>query len=231
MDRIRSTAVAVAVLVTTAIATPAVAGVAVAQQDQQTDECTTINESGTYELNASIGETNASANATLNATNESLGTDGATANESGLEAETNDSTAPVETGNLTDDVNASACIVIEASDVTFDGNGHTLNGANPGQLNLSGDDSVDVTNASADANETVVNGIVVRPATGNESVSNVTITNVTVENWYVGVYIQNASGVTLDNVTFANNTVPGFRLVNSTDLTIRNVNQSAAQSD
>jgi hypothetical protein len=35
--------------------------------------------------------------------------------------------------------------------------------------------------------------------------------------------------VTLDNVTIANNTVPGFRLDNSTGLSIQNVNQTATQ--
>jgi len=54
---------------------------------------------------------------------------------------------------------------------------------------------------------------------------------VTVQNWYVGVYIQDARNVTLDNVTFANNTVPGFRLDNSTGLSIQNANQTVAQGN
>lgn len=233
MDRIRSTAVAVAVLVTTAIAVPAVAGIATAQQDQQIDECTTINESETYELNGSIGGVNESGNAT----NETVDTASAADNETGPDGEADDTGPAMETGVIEDDVNASACLVVEASDVTVDGNGNTLDGSNTSQLNLSNGDSVNATNASVDGNvsaednESVVNGIVVRPASGEESISNVTITNVTVQNWYIGVYVQNATGVTLDNVTFANNTVPGFRLVNATDLTVRDVNQTSPQAD
>jgi len=232
MHRAKSTAVAVAVLLTIAIAAPALAGTVAAQdQGQQIGECTTINESGTYELNGSIG-VNDSANATADG-------DGTAANETATGDESNDTALPTETGVVEDD--ASACLAVEASDVTLDGNGYTVDGSDASALNLTGAETVnatnesaganvsDSTNASIDGNESVVNGIVVRPGTENATVSNVTISNVTVQHWYVGVYIQDARNVTLDNVTIANNTVPGFRLDNSTGLSIQNVNQTATQ--
>jgi hypothetical protein len=225
MNRVRSAAVAVAVLLTTAIAAPAVAGVAVAQEqpaeNRTIDECTTIEESGVYELNGSIG-TNESANAT----NETAEASEVPAENNATDGTANDTDAAMETGVVEDDVNASACIAVEASDVTFDGSGYTLDGSNVSALNLSDGDAANET-AESDANESVVNGIVVRPASGDETVSNVTITNVTVQHWYVGVYVQNTTNLTLDNVTFADNTVPGFRLVNATDVTISEVNQTS----
>jgi len=226
MHRARPTVVAVALLLTTAVAAPALTGVVAAQnQGQQISECTTVNESGTYELNGSIG-----VNESADATN---GTDDAAANETAADEESNDTALPAETGVVEDDANASACLAVEASDVTLDGNGYTVDGSNASALNVTGNgtNASDGANASAEGDESVVNGIVVRPPAENGTVSNVTISNVTVQHWYVGVYIQDAQDVTLDNVTFANNTVPGFRLDNATGLSIQNANQTVAQGN
>lgn len=230
MDRVKPVVIAVAVLVTTAIAAPAVAGVATAQeQPQQIDECTTINESGAYGLNGSIG----SANASANGTNATADAEAATENDTASSETSNNVSLQMETGVVEDDANASACLAVEASDVTVDGNNYTLDGSNASALNISANESADGTNvsvgdgASADANESLVNGIVIRPADGEDTVSNVTIRNVTVQNWYVGVYVQDAQGVTLENVTMQNNTVPGFRLDNSTGLSVQNVQESS----
>ncbi|MCU4800407.1 right-handed parallel beta-helix repeat-containing protein [Halobacteria archaeon HArc-gm2] len=228
MHRAKSTVVAVAVLLTTAIAAPALVGTVAAQeQGQQIGECTTINESGTYELNRSIGVNDSA--------NEAAVSDDGSTDVVATSGDSNETALPAETGVVAADANASACIAVEASDVTLDGNGYTVDGSDASALNLSGAETVDAVNASdganasADTNESVVNGVVVRPETENGTVSNVTISNVTVQHWYVGVYVQNADGVTLRNVTMANNTVPGFRLDNSTGLSIQNVNQTAAQ--
>ncbi|SFR89999.1 Right handed beta helix region [Halomicrobium zhouii] len=234
MDRTRSTVVAVAVLLTTAIAAPALVGTVAAQgQGQQIGECTTIDESGTYELNGSIG-VNDSANASA------VSDDGST-DVVATSGDSNETSLPNETGVVAADANTSACLAVEASDVTLDGNGYTVDGSDASALNLTGNGTANATNvsdnatvsdganASADVNESVVNGIVVRPGTENGTVSNVTISNVTVQHWYVGVYVQDAQDVTLDNVTLANNTVPGFRLDNSTGLSIQNVNRNTTR--
>lgn len=76
---------------------------------------------------------------------------------------------------------AEACIVIEASDVTVDGNGHTIDGMDAG-----GTAGV-VVNATA-------------------ALSNVTVTNLTVTGWDRGVVIDGEQQVALRSVTVSNNT-------------------------
>lgn len=236
MERRKSTVVTVAVLLTTAIAAPALVGTVAAQeQGQQIGECTTIDESGTYELNGSIGANDSA--------NETAGSDDAATDVTAVSGDSNETALPPETGVVEADANGSACLAVEASDVTLDGNGYTVDGSDASALNLSGDETATATNASdganvsdgatesAEGNESVVNGIVVRPGTENDTVSNVTISNVTVQHWYVGVYVQDAEDVTLDNVTIANNTVPGFRLDNATGLSVQNTNRTAAQGN
>ncbi len=227
MELTRPAVVAVAVFLATAVAVPALfAGSVGAQQAQTVDSCTTISESGTYELNGSVGVANASAaNATADAEN-ATGTEPPGAGADGVnesEALANDTAVDAE--------DVPSCVVVEADDVVFDGNGFVLDGGNVSALNLSADEAAaNATNVSADE-PAAVNGITVRPANGTDTVSNVTIRDVTVRNWYVGVSLQNATDVTLANVTYENNTVPGFRVDNTTNLQIQSGNDTATAAE
>ena len=113
---------------------------------------------------------------------------------------------------LAGDVTASAadaCIHVAASDVLLDGNGHTVAGQNAsgtGVLVFRGE------NATAH-----VEG----------ALENVTVRNVTAENWSAGVAVGKLDGgganVSLANVTARGNHRSGLRLVDTENLTARDV--------
>ena len=90
------------------------------------DSCTTIEELGTYTLNSDIENSNRSIDASANRTAAVAenGIDNATADE-----ERADTIAGNDSDTESDEV--STCIAIAASDVTFSGDGHTIDGGRP----------------------------------------------------------------------------------------------------
>lgn len=117
------------------------------------------------------------------------------------------------TYTLTEDIeNSSApvCIDIQADNVVFDGNGHTVDG------NLT---RADIENASqGPAPRTRVGvGVNVRTET---RVGNVTVRNVTVTDWYHGVLSENVTGGLTESVTASGNG-GGIIYDNSSQVTVR----------
>ena len=106
-----------------------------------------------------------------------------------------------------EDADTDVCIDIRSSDVHFDGDGHTVDGAlNESALNESGTGPFpDVTNVSVGV------GIGV-PG----SISNVTVSSVTVSDSIFGVYATNVTDARIDGVTASNNAF-GITLSNSND--------------
>lgn len=243
MHRLRQTVVAVAALLTAAVALSALTAGATAAQPTQIDSCTTINESGEHELDPAFEVGNFTEAVDANATDdneiadevEANGTaDDTEANETGVnDADTDQTDAP------------GACILITASDVVLEGNDVVLDGDNVTAADLpdangidqnvtdsngtEGNDAetnenvTDENGAAVDAtvaNESELTGIEVRPGPGEDEITNVTIRNVTVQNWHIGVSLQNVSGTNLENAVFTNNTVPGIHLENATDTTV-----------
>ena len=113
---------------------------------------------------------------------------------------------------LTGDVTASAedaCIHVAASDVVLDGNGHTVAGDNAsgtGVLVFRGEDV---------------------PAIPEYALENVTVRNLTTENWADGVKVGKMDGggtnMRLADVTARDNDGTGLRLVETENVTVRNV--------
>jgi PGF-CTERM protein len=97
------------------------------------------------------------------------------------------------TTNVTN-TSADPCIAITASDVVFDGGGHTLAGnkSNYG----------------------------VRIDNGDGAQSNVTVRNIAVDRWVRGISFMNATGGTVENTT-ATGSIEGYLLQESTDVTVR----------
>ena len=97
------------------------------------------------------------------------------------------------TTNVTN-TSADPCIAITASDVVFDGGGHTLAGnkSNYG----------------------------IRVDNGAAPQSNVTVRNVAVDRWVRGVSFINATGGTVENTT-ATGSIEGYLVQESTDVTVR----------
>lgn len=205
MERSPSTVRAVVVACLTLVAL-SVGPPTVAAQATAVDDCTTIDESGAYELNESIQVENESAlrGDAPDAENASAGDDPATANQS---------TPTDSPANVSGPAASDACIVISADDVVLRGNDNVLSGPVDPTANETVErvtetaGPVDGTNASSDV--TRVAGVAVRPGPGADEVSNVTIRNLTVEHWYVGVTVTNATNVSLRNLSMANNTVAG----------------------
>lgn len=91
---------------------------------------------------------------------------------------------------------ASGCLEINASDVTINGSGHTIQGRG-------------VTDTT---------GVIV----GSErNVSNIIIHSVRVERWNRGIHVTNASDVTIRNVTTVRST-EGIAVWNGTRVTVKN---------
>lgn len=250
MLRTRQTVVVFAVLLTATIALSALMAGAAAAQPTQVDSCTTINESGEYELDAAfeVGNVTAVDDVNETAANETNG-DVTVGNETADETAANETGVNGVAANETDA--PTACLLITASDVVLEGNDVVLDGDNVtaadlAQANVTVENVTDANGADANVtaangaaennenstngndtavsddvvNETALTGIDVRPGAGEQQVTNVTIRNVTVQNWYMGVSIQNASGVTLQNVDVRNNTMPGLHLEDATDTTV-----------
>jgi PGF-CTERM protein len=97
------------------------------------------------------------------------------------------------TTNVTN-TSADPCIAITASDVVFDGGGHTLAGnrSNYG----------------------------IRVDNGDRAQSNVTVRNVAVDRWVRGISFMNATGGVVENTT-ATGSIEGYLVQESTDVTVR----------
>lgn len=102
---------------------------------------------------------------------------------------------------LTSDVRAgnSVCVQILSSDVIFDGQGHTIRGAN-----ASGGVGVKVNNSLT-------------------SLSNVTVKNVSTTGWETGIYYRDVDNGTLKNVNASANRQQGILLRAAPNTTVRNV--------
>ncbi|PSP73025.1 hypothetical protein BRC86_10640 [Halobacteriales archaeon QS_3_64_16] len=97
------------------------------------------------------------------------------------------------TTNVTN-TSADPCIAITASDVVFDGGGHTLAGnkSNYG----------------------------IRVDNGDGPQSNVTVRNIAVDRWVRGISFMNATGGTVENTT-ATDSIEGYLVQESTGVTVR----------
>jgi len=118
-------------------------------------------------------------------------------------------------GDLTaSDTGDGDCIRIDASDVVLDGNGHTLAGEN-----------------ASGAGVVVFGGDVGTPVSDNPDPGNVTVRDLTAVNWTEGVVVgsldEGGSDVEVVDVTVRENRESGVRLVESENLTVRNVTTAA----
>jgi hypothetical protein len=161
------------------------------------DSCTTITESGVYELSGDLA--NATANTTI------FGIDG---------------------------TEVTACVVVAADDVVFDGNGHAVDGGgvttgldetNVSIANQTTNGTVDAvgavneSNASTGANETLDVGVAVLPQGETQTeLTNVTVRNVRSSDWFAGVYVENVTKSTITGVDASGNAEIGFEFANAT---------------
>ncbi|MFC4548677.1 MULTISPECIES: right-handed parallel beta-helix repeat-containing protein [Halorussus] len=105
----------------------------------------------------------------------------------------------------------NTCIEIRASNVHFDGGGHTIDGSITRQELL---DALRGPPPEAGV------GVSVNP-NGSSSLSNVTITNVTVTEWFRGVVARNSTRVTVRDITATTSGV-GVEMSTATDSTVSN---------
>lgn len=121
---------------------------------------------------------------------------------------------------LTEDITDSSegiCIDIRSSNVSFDGNGHLVEG------NLTREGINETLDEAPPWPHTRVGvGVNVRTT---ERVENVTVENVTVSNWYQGVLSENVSGGSTSGVT-AHDNGDGVTYGNSSNVTVRASNAS-----
>ncbi|UPV75468.1 right-handed parallel beta-helix repeat-containing protein [Halorussus limi] len=107
-----------------------------------------------------------------------------------------------------------ACIAVRADDVTLRGRNHTVAagpGGAPGVVGV-------LVSPRTRARGVTLSGVRVG---GRQSRSNVTVQNLTTTRWGAGVAVLGATGVTLRNVSAANNLGDGIFAENATDLRLR----------
>lgn len=97
-----------------------------------------------------------------------------------------------------EDSTADVCIDIKASNVHFDGNGHTIDG------NITHERFMEISRENPEQRPSKHVGVGVS-VNDTESVSNVTITDVTTTNWVLGVLGEGVSDVTVREVTSQTN--------------------------
>jgi hypothetical protein len=107
-----------------------------------------------------------------------------------------------------------ACIAIRADDVTLRGENHTVAADATGRPGVVGV----LVSPRTRAQGTIHSGV---RAGGQEPRSNVTVRNLTTTRWGAGVAVIGASGVTLRNVSAANNLGDGVFVENAPDLRLR----------
>ena len=112
---------------------------------------------------------------------------------------------------------ADTCIDIQASNVYFDGNGHTVDG------NISRQAVLDRLPPAGPA-PTEGMGIGVN-LDGSSAVSNVTITNVSTTDWFYGVLVRNVESPTVRDVTGTTNGI-GILVDSATDARVERSNGS-----
>ncbi|WP_232686163.1 right-handed parallel beta-helix repeat-containing protein [Halobacterium zhouii] len=110
---------------------------------------------------------------------------------------------------------ADTCIEIRASDVHFDGGGHTIDGPVSRQK---------ITDALQGPPPEAGVGIGVHPG-DSTALSNVTVTNVAVTEWFRGISVRNTSRTTIHDVTVSTTGV-GVDLAGATGSTVVNATAS-----
>lgn len=131
-----------------------------------------------------------------------------------------------------DGADVTACVVVAADDVVFDGNGYTVDGANAtaglDETNVSVANqttggtlenvtAVNESNASAGANQTLDIGVAVLPQAATQTeLTNVTVKDVRSSDWFAGVYVENVTKSTITDVGASENAEIGFELANAT---------------
>jgi len=116
---------------------------------------------------------------------------------------------------VTENDSVSACILVRADDVVVDGNDDAIEGTET--IETESDESASVVNQTHDASlrgtdETLEVGVAVSPPENETELRNVTVRNVETSNWAAGLFVENVTKSSIENVEATENTELGVEV-------------------